>query len=149
MKKTPYLAIVAMSLMSLVACDGLKTDSAKSLAGPDSAESVAGLVTADPSVATPGDRVHAFAPCWTVFNKVEVDGGLAAWNISCNNGTDARITGWVEDTKKDGKCAIIKAFSNNGQSRVPLAQACPKGKKTHFDWMAPGANDIRAYLFTS
>jgi hypothetical protein len=90
----------------------------------------------------------AAAPCWSVFNSVKVDGGEASWTISCNNGTDARITGWVRDTKADGKCARIKAFSDNGKSQVPLAEACGKGTDKKFDWMAEGARDIRAYLWT-
>ena len=64
------------------------------------------------------------AGCGAVFNNVTVDGGAASWNISCTNGTNARIEGFVEDTKADGKCAYVKAFANTGDARVPLAKAC-------------------------
>jgi hypothetical protein len=106
------------------------------------------VFAANGSSSTPPASERLFAPCWSVFNNVTVDGGAASWSISCSNGTDARITGQVTDTKADGKCATIKAFANNGLSRVPLASACPNGKTVKFDWTAPGANDIRAYLYT-
>jgi hypothetical protein len=114
---------------------------------------VATLGIAAPASAAPEPQppagVSIMAGCGAVFNNVSVTGGEAAWNISCANGTNARITGWVKDTKADGKCAYIKAFANNGLSRVPLAKACPNGTQVSFDWTAPGANDIAAYLFTA
>ena len=117
---------------------------------------VAFSVTATMGVATPAsaapsqpDSISILGGCGAVFNNVTVDGGAASWNISCTNGTNARIEGFVEDTKADGKCAQIKAFANNGESRVPLAKACPKGTRTNFDWKTNGANDIAAYLFTA
>ncbi|MFV2085570.1 hypothetical protein [Micromonospora sp. LOL_021] len=97
----------------------------------------------------PIGSIGVFGGCGAVFNNVTVDGGAASWNISCTFGTDARIEGFVEDTDADGKCARIKAFADNGQSRVPLASACPKGTRTNFDWTTDGAENIDAYLYTS
>ncbi len=107
------------------------------------------LLTGLASPATAATASAARAGCGAVFNAVEVDGGQANWNITCP-GDKVRITGTVKDTKADGKCAYIKAFADNGESRVPLAKACPKNTTTWFDWTTSGAGrDIRAYLFTA
>lgn len=119
------------------------------------AMALAGTATlgfANPAAAADKDQpasVRIQAGCGAVFNNVKVTGGAASWNISCTNGTNARIEGFVEDTEADGKCAYVKAFANNGESRVPLAKACPKGTRTNFDWTTNGANDIAAYLYTA
>ncbi|SCF16686.1 hypothetical protein [Micromonospora chokoriensis] len=114
-----------------------------------SATAVLGVATPASAAPSQPDSFGILAGCGAVFNNVKVDGGAASWNISCTNGTNARIEGFVEDTKADGKCAQVKAFANNGESRVPLAKACPKGTKTNFDWKTSGATDITAYLFTA
>ena len=72
-----------------------------------------------------------------------VDGGEAAWLLSCN-GSNITIDGWVKDTDADGKCAYLKATGNGRW--MPQAKACPKGKKTFFRWTVPGG-DIKGYLF--
>jgi hypothetical protein len=92
--------------------------------------------------------IHPKAGCGSVFDNVDVDGGEAAWSIDCGGNT-ITISGWVRDTDADGKCAYIKAFASNGESRVPLATACRKGTTTRFSWSVNNANDIRAYLFTA
>lgn len=82
--------------------------------------------------------------CGQTFQP-RVNGGEAAWSLYCH-GNKIIIDGWVKDTKKDGKCAWVKAFGN-GQS-MPHAMACPKGKKTNFHWEANGS-DIWAYLYVA
>ncbi|QKV74600.1 hypothetical protein [Amycolatopsis sp. Hca4] len=88
------------------------------------------------------------AGCGAQFDDVTVDGGQAAWNLVCASG-GITIGGWVKDTKADGKCAYIKAFAGNGESRVPLAKACPKNTVTQFSWRVENSNEIRAYLFVA
>lgn len=85
--------------------------------------------------------------CNDVFD-VSVTGGQASWNLVCASG-GITIGGWVKDTKADGKCAYIKAFAGNGESRVPLAQACPKGTKAQFSWRVNNTQEIRAYLYVA
>jgi hypothetical protein len=75
-------------------------------------------------------------------------GGEAAWNLVCASG-GITIGGWVKDTEADGKCAYIKAFAGNGDSRVPLAQACPNGTLRQYSWRVENTNEIRAYLFVA
>jgi hypothetical protein len=126
----------------------LKIRTAAAIALTAAALSAGALATPAFAAAQP-DLVHPFGGCGQVFNGVQVDGGEASWTITCTNGTNAQISGWVRDTKADGKCAYIKAFAGNGESRVPLAQACPKGTTTFFDWTTNGASSIDAYLFTA
>ncbi len=85
--------------------------------------------------------------CNDSFNP-STDGGEAAWNLVCANG-GITIGGWVKDTEADGRCAYVKAFAGNGDSRVPLAKACPKGTVTHYSWRVENTNEIRAYLFVA
>lgn len=91
------------------------------------------LLPAGPaSAGTCGNKKHAV-----------VDGGEAAWSLSCN-GNQITIDGWVKDLDADGKCAYVKA-NGNGQN-MQHAKACPKNKVTFFRWTVPGRN-IEAGLF--
>jgi hypothetical protein len=94
---------------------------------------------------SPVDSVSAATRgrCPQQFHPV-VNGGEAAWSLSCS-GNKITITGWVKDTKADGKCAYVKA-EGGGRTANPLAKACPKGKVTHFTWTVPGS-EINAYLY--
>jgi hypothetical protein len=102
-------------------------------------------------VSTPAAQAEPssiLAGCGAEFNNVTVTGGQASWNLVCASG-GITIGGWVKDTKADGKCAHIKAFAGNGDSRVPLATACPKGTVTNFSWRVNNTQDIRAYLYVA
>src|SRR5690348_16157583 len=68
------------------------------------------------------------ATCPAVFNNVEVEGGAAAWTVTCTGDT-LFLDGWVRDTKADGKFAFVKAFIHGGREE---ARACPKGTTTKF-----------------
>ncbi|MBD0345549.1 MAG: hypothetical protein ICV63_12155 [Coleofasciculus sp. Co-bin14] len=93
------------------------------------------LVPADPASA---------GTCGQKFDS-KVNGGEASWSLHCS-GTKIIIDGWVKDTKADGKCAYVKAFANS--QSMPQAKACPKGKKTFFQWTVNGT-EIHAYLFVT
>jgi hypothetical protein len=80
--------------------------------------------------------------CGETFQP-RVNGGEAAWSLYCYGGS-ITIDGWVKDTKKDGKCAWVKAFG--GEQAMQHAKACPAGTVTHFEWTT-GGNEIRAYLY--
>lgn len=74
------------------------------------------------------------------------NGGEAAWNLYCSGGR-ITISGWVKDTKADGKCAYVKAFGD-GQQLLPHPKACPKDTKTNFSWTVNGST-IDAYLYVA
>lgn len=83
----------------------------------------------------PTSTVEAKGVCGQSFHPF-VRGGEAYWTLSCS-GNKITMTGWVKDTKADGKCAYVKAIFANGDSPTP-AKACPKGDETSFSWSGPG-----------
>jgi hypothetical protein len=87
----------------------------------------------------------AAGTCGQTFQP-RVNGGEAAWNLYCSGGR-ITISGWVKDTKADGKCAYVKAFGD-GQQLLPHPKACPKDTKTNFSWTVNGST-IDAYLYVA
>jgi hypothetical protein len=109
---------------------------------------VAGLGSTAAAAETIGEgHVVPLGTCNNSYHP-STTGGEAAWNLVCAAG-GVTMSGWVKDTKADGRCAYIKAFAGNGDSRVPLAKACPKGKVTQFSWRVQGTSQIRAYLYVA
>jgi hypothetical protein len=76
--------------------------------------------------------------------NTSVSGGQASWSHSCSGG-QIRVSGWVKDTKADGKCAQVKAQYSNGTQWSN--KACPKDEVEYFDFSGPGSS-VPVYLFT-
>lgn len=72
--------------------------------------------------------------CGQTFNP-SVSGGKAHWDLICSGG-NITMSGWVEDTSADGKCAYVTATFNNNINEQ--AKACPSGTRTPFSWTHPG-----------
>jgi hypothetical protein len=104
------------------------------------------LAVAAMTFMSPVDSVSAATrgTCGQRFNGVRVIGGEAAWSLYCS-GNKITITGWVKDTKADGKCAHVKV-EGGGKTVNPLKTACPKDTVKHFTWTTSG-NEIKAYLY--
>jgi hypothetical protein len=85
----------------------------------------------------------AAGTCGESFDP-HVTGAKAYWEINCRGG-NATITGWVEDTKADGKCAKVTAVINGDEVRSNAA--CPKGDREEFSWTSRGSS-ITAELYT-
>lgn len=101
------------------------------------------------STTTPDSSYGIQGTCGDIFD-VYVSGGEAHWNITCYSSGQMNISGNVKDTAADGKCAYVKAFASSGESRVPLAKACPKGTISWYNWTTTySASWINAYLFTT
>lgn len=83
--------------------------------------------------------------CGQSFNP-RIIGGKAHWTIDCVNG-NAGISGWVEDTRSDGKCIQVKATWSNGTTKLS-PRACPKGSKKSFELRGSGKT-VKAYVFQS
>jgi hypothetical protein len=98
-----------------------------------------------------GVAVLAFTPgaaqaasCGTIANPT-VPGAKAHWELQCDGGK-ITVTGWVQDTSADGKCAKVKAVFASGTTEYSNA-ACPKNDKDGFTWSHPGSiADV--YLYT-
>lgn len=80
--------------------------------------------------------------CGDVF-RPSVGGGKAYWRLSCAN-SQITISGWVEDTDADGKCAVVTAHFADGTAATSPT-ACPKGTRKNFSWTKWGGI-IDAYL---
>ncbi|WP_217144057.1 hypothetical protein [Streptomyces sp. AC627_RSS907] len=58
-----------------------------------------------------------------------IDGARASWSLSCSGGT-VKVSGWVEDTRMDGKCAVVRIVGGNGVTK--RAEACKSGVRKQF-----------------
>ncbi len=76
---------------------------------------------------------------------VYVPGAEAHWT-KCRYGSRTTVSGWLKDTRADGKCAQVYAFFTNGAYRES-SKACPAGTTKSFYWDVP-ANDASIYLRT-
>ncbi|MFI6102288.1 hypothetical protein ACIA8G_42625 [Lentzea sp. NPDC051213] len=83
--------------------------------------------------------------CGDVVNA-NVPGGQASWSHTCYSDGTMRISGWVKDTRSDGKCAAVKAEYQSGTQQS--GRACPEGNRKDFSFYGAGQN-VPVYLFTS
>jgi hypothetical protein len=74
----------------------------------------------------------------------QIGGAAASWTLTCaKSGRSVRVKGYVEDTRVDGKCAVVRITAGNGH-KAP--KACGAGKRTHFDYTFKGATTARGRL---
>ncbi|MET9674682.1 hypothetical protein ABZY68_16535 [Streptomyces sp. NPDC006482] len=57
------------------------------------------------------------------------DGAHAQWPLACDMG-DVKVYGWVDDTRRDGKCAVVRIDPAAGQTRE--FEACGSGTRETF-----------------
>lgn len=75
-----------------------------------------------------------------------VPGGEAKWTLACNNaGTKVKVSGWVEDTRADGKCAYVQ-FTPKGNGKGTW-KACGAGERTDYSFTAKG-DEVEGLLTT-
>ncbi|MBB5808299.1 hypothetical protein F4560_008067 [Saccharothrix ecbatanensis] len=92
-------------------------------------------------------EIVAMGGCGQTFNP-DVPGAKAYWQVECTS-TQVRISGWVEDTRADGKCAKVKAtFDDDNNSTFYSSAACPKGERESFTSSYRRGNSVSAYLYT-
>ncbi|MEU5693377.1 hypothetical protein [Actinosynnema sp. NPDC020468] len=99
------------------------------------------LVVAGVGVAQAGPEARG--GCGEVANP-SIRGARAHWELSCAGG-QIRVSGYVEDTSANGRCAKVKAVFPGGDSEFS-EPACPEGNRKHFDWRHPGST-VSVYLF--
>jgi hypothetical protein len=73
----------------------------------------------------------------------KIDGAIAGWSLSCSGGS-VRVSGWLEDTRMDGKCALVRIVGGNGEYRT--RQACGSGVREQFDFTFAGTNEAQVRL---
>ena len=74
----------------------------------------------------------------------DTSGAHAYWQLSCSGG-NVTVSGFVEDTAANGRCARVKAQFPNGDW-VFSEPACPEGDREYFSWTKPGSS-ANVYLY--
>jgi hypothetical protein len=90
------------------------------------------------------DEIVEKGRCGDSFHP-KVNGGEAAWSLSCHGGV-ITISGWVRDTRADGRCARVRVHMPNGDVHYSQ-RACPRGRQHNFTFSGRGGI-IDAYLET-
>ncbi|MEV0957916.1 hypothetical protein AB0I97_18910 [Streptomyces sp. NPDC049951] len=73
-----------------------------------------------------------------------IDGGTAQWTHECDLG-DLKVYGWVDDTRTDGKCAVVRIDPDAGTTRE--FQACGSGTRKTFSVTFDYINSAQTKLF--
>ncbi|MCN9240411.1 hypothetical protein NGF19_06320 [Streptomyces sp. RY43-2] len=61
----------------------------------------------------------------------KISGAEAHWDLRCS-GNNLTVSGWVEDTRMDGKCAVVRISAGNGAYRK--VSACNSGVRKSFNF---------------
>lgn len=104
-----------------------------------------GLGVASPASAAPAESADpgTQATCPDTLEPT-VPGGEAKWSLSCKDGK-VKVSGWVEDTRVDGKCAYVQ-FTPEGNGDGTW-NACGAGERTDYSFTAKG-NEVEGLLTT-
>jgi hypothetical protein len=107
------------------------------LSGLAAATLSSGAVVGLATPAWAGTCGQTFAPA--------TSGAKAYWQVNCNS-TQSWISGWVEDTAANGRCAAVKAIWPNGTTWFSN-RACPKGTRVYFTSAKHGGHSVNGYLY--
>ncbi|MFI1828171.1 hypothetical protein ACH41E_17240 [Streptomyces sp. NPDC020412] len=72
-----------------------------------------------------------------------INGASAHWTLSCS-GNNVTMSGWVQDTKADGKCAKVRINAGNGAHQAPTA--CGSGVRKPFKFTFQGTKKAEGRL---
>ncbi|MFI9603460.1 hypothetical protein ACIHCX_27025 [Streptomyces sp. NPDC052043] len=72
-----------------------------------------------------------------------IDGASASWSLRCS-GSDVTVSGWVQDTRMDGKCAVIRINAGNGGYETK--SACGSGVREQFSFTFAGTTSAQVRL---
>ncbi|MDG9721667.1 MULTISPECIES: hypothetical protein [unclassified Streptomyces] len=73
----------------------------------------------------------------------KIGGAEASWTLRCSGGK-VTVSGWVEDTRMDGKCAVVRIVGGNGVTKQ--AKACNSGVRKQFSHSFAGVKKAEARL---
>ncbi|MFB7917105.1 hypothetical protein [Streptomyces sp. NPDC056061] len=88
-------------------------------------------------------QTHA-ATC-NASKAAKTDGAEAAWSLKCT-AKGVRVSGWVEDTRMDGRCAIVRVTGGEGTYRPK--KACSSGVREQFVFDFAGTKKAEVRLAT-
>ncbi|MFF9022155.1 hypothetical protein [Streptomyces eurythermus] len=72
-----------------------------------------------------------------------IDGARAAWSLRCS-GNKVTVSGWVEDTRADMKCAVVRINAGNGG--YEKKSACGSGVREYFSYTFGGTKSAQVRL---
>ncbi|MFI8307442.1 hypothetical protein ACIF80_29225 [Streptomyces sp. NPDC085927] len=72
-----------------------------------------------------------------------ISGAKAHWTLSCS-GDGVKVYGWLEDTRMDGKCAVVRINAGNGAYRTK--SACSSGVREQFTFTFTGTDSAQVRL---
>ncbi|MEU3171411.1 MULTISPECIES: hypothetical protein [unclassified Streptomyces] len=72
-----------------------------------------------------------------------ISGAKAGWTLSCSGG-GVKVYGWLEDTRMDGKCAVVRINAGNGAHRTK--SACGSGARKQFSFTFAGTDSAQVRL---
>ncbi|MFD7630899.1 hypothetical protein ACFV7Q_33580 [Streptomyces sp. NPDC059851] len=72
-----------------------------------------------------------------------IDGASASWTLSCS-GNNVKVSGWLQDTRVDGKCALVRINAGNGAYETK--SACSSGVREQFSFTFKGTKDAQVRL---
>ncbi|MFE7427400.1 hypothetical protein ACF1BP_29365 [Streptomyces sp. NPDC014735] len=81
-----------------------------------------------------GAAGQANAATCNTSKEAKIDGAQASWSLTCTN-KGVRVSGWVEDTRTDGKCAVVRVVGGGTQK---TKKACSSGVREQFDFTFSG-----------
>ncbi|MFD8911559.1 hypothetical protein [Streptomyces sp. NPDC059575] len=90
-----------------------------------------------------GAAGHASASACPSSSSPLIGGAEAHWSIRCS-GRDVVMSGWVQDTRADGKCAVVRINAGNGKSERPTA--CGSGARKQFSYKFTKTNKAEGRL---
>ncbi|KQX50089.1 MULTISPECIES: hypothetical protein [unclassified Streptomyces] len=74
-----------------------------------------------------------------------INGASASWSLRCS-GNNVTVSGWLQDTSMDGKCAKVRINAGNGQYKAETA--CNSGVRKQFSFTFKGTKTAQVRLAT-
>ncbi|MDX2561195.1 hypothetical protein PV371_16210 [Streptomyces sp. TX20-6-3] len=71
------------------------------------------------------------------------DGASAGWTLRCT-GNNVTVSGWVQDTRADGKCALVRVNAGNGEYRTK--SVCGSGVREQFSFTFKDTQEAQVRL---
>ncbi|MEU5655612.1 hypothetical protein ABZ802_08350 [Streptomyces sp. NPDC047737] len=87
----------------------------------------------------------AHADTCNADRTAKISGAEAAWSLTCTS-TGVKLSGWLEDTRTDGRCAKVRIVGGNGTPESK--EACGSGTREQFDFTFNGTNKAQVRLAT-
>ncbi|MEU9204448.1 hypothetical protein [Streptomyces sp. NPDC048332] len=72
-----------------------------------------------------------------------ISGASANWSLRCS-GNNVTVSGWLQDTRADGKCAKVRINAGNGVYRTKAA--CSSGVREQFTFTFKGTKTAQVRL---